>query len=365
MILAVLMACALILIYWVQNRPGATRSDWDGGAPVLVVVTAHLDADMAEASEYQSPRTWTISRRALEQVGAEAIGSRVQARLVGECRCQLMLRPPATVPPVLIGLVLVGLASTVPGLVARRRWRYRRELMARPSRPVTVTPTWLNRPLRPAVWGLRLTGGQRGDVVLAMVGTPLTWLPDGETVQLHGPDPRNGLCVLAAPGGVAVASTAPRRPSSPGLVAPWSDSLNLAAGLVAPPAERSVSIGGPGVSRISVSGQGPPMHHPPTETETVLAYGPTRLALAQNVAVGLAYLVSIVTALVTTSDLRGLATVVVVGGMGSATVARKLVAHSAAFKAPLRTWSDRRAAWAAAAAAHGAGLTPLARESTR
>ena len=363
MILAVLMVVALALILVVQGRAGGSRGDWNSGVPVLVTVGAHVGDDTAEMVEYQSTRRWMIAREALRRAGSDAIGTRYQARLVGDCRCQLMLEEPATVPPVLIALVGVGLASTVPGLLARRRWRYQRQVLARPSRPVAVTPVWLRRSLRPAALGVRIAGDAgRSDAVLELVGTPLSWFPQGAMVQLHGPDPRNGLCILAAPGGMAVASAAPRRAEGP-LVVPWSDALSVAAGLMEAPPERAVTVGGPGVSRISVSGGGDRFSPPDGVDETVLAYGPARLAKRQEVAGALAYAVALAVVTISAPDVRTAATWLVALGMGLAALARFALARSAARQPPLRTWSDRSAARAAAAAAHGVGLVPSRREA--
>ncbi len=388
-VLAVLLGICLAVIVWVDARVGRTGDDWRTGGPVLVIVTRHVDDGTAEVTEYQSTRTWTVERRGLAQVSSDELGTRIQARVVGDCRCQLMLREPRTVPPVLTGLVLLGLAGTVPGLLARRRWRYRRQLLARPSLPVEVSPVWLRRPFRPAVWGVRVAPGPgRPALYLELAGTAVSWLPPGArlaapdgtargegtvdgggdggdggvAVELHGPDPRNGLCILAAPTGLAVASAAPRAGDAGArLVVPWSDDLTVAAGLAAPAPERPVEVGGAAHTRIRV-GAGPVGGTGPAASAATLRHDPPRVAIAQSVAVVAAYAVTFVVVRVLASDLVTAATWLVAAGMAAGLVARRLVVARMATVAPLRAWSDRAAARAAAAAAAAAGLVPSRRD---
>lgn len=386
MVLAVLLGVCLAVIVWFGGRVGNAGDDWRAGGPVLVIVTRHVDAGTAEVTEYQSTRTWTVERRALAQVSSDEPGTRIQARVVGDCRCQLMLSEPRTVPPVLTALVLLGLAGTVPGLLARRRWRHRRQLLARPSLPVQVSPVWLRRPFRPAVWGVRVAPGPgRPALYLELAGTAVSWLPPGArlaapdgtvrgdgtvdggvgggvAVELHGPDPRNGLCILAAPAGLAVASAAPRAGDAGArLVVPWSDDLTVAAGLAAPAPERPVEVGGAARTRIRV-GAGPAGGTGPVASAATLRHDPPRVAIAQSVAVVAAYAVTFVVVRTLASDLVTAATWLVAAGMAAGLVARRLVVVRMATVAPLRTWSDRAAARAAAAAAAAAGLVPSRRD---
>ena len=379
LLLAVLLVVCLGLIVWVGGRVGTSGGDWDAGSPVLVIVTRHLDGDTAEVTEYQSTRSWTVSRAGLSRASSDELGTRIQARLVGDCRCQLMLREPRSVPPALTALVLVGLAGTVPGLLARHRWRYRKQLLARPARAVSVTPVWLRRPFRPAAWGVLVAPADgRPALYLELAGTALAWLPsgarlvatdgvddrgpapsDGVLVGLHGPDPRNGLCILASPAGLAVASAAPRSGSSGARSAtPWSDALTVAAGLAAPAPERPLEVGGAGHTRISVAGRPPSGASRPEEGRASLRYDPHRVAVNQAVAVVAAYAVTALVVRSTVSDLVSAATWLVVAGMAAGMVARRLVVRRMASVPPLGDWPDRRAAREAAAAASAAGLVP-------
>jgi hypothetical protein len=373
-VLAVLLTLCLAAIAWVGGRVGGTADDWRTGSPVLVIVTRQVDGAEAEVTEYQSTRTWTVARRALDQAASDELGTRIQARVVGDCRCQLMLRQPRSVPTALTTLVVIGLAGTVPGLLARRRWRYRNQLLARPSTPVTVSPVWLRRPFRPAVWGVRVAPGPgRPALYLELAGTALTWLPtgarlaaagpaDGVAVELHGPDPRNGLCILAAPAGLAVASAAPRSGTSGArLVVPWSDALSVTAGLVAPAPERPIEVGGVAHTRISVGGGPADRAGTDPAHAAALRHDPPRVAATQAVAVVAAYAVTAVVVRTVATDLVTAATWLVAAGLVAGLLARRLVVRRMAAVAPLGTWTDRAAARAAAASAAAAGLVPSRR----
>ena len=262
----VLVLVGLALVTWVEGRIGANSGDWDAGAPVLVEVTRHLEGERAEVTEYQSTRSWTVDRSDLARVESDALGTQIQGRLVGDCACQLMLRNIPTLPWWVTPLLILGLVSAVPGLLARYRWRHRRQILSRAPRPVTVSPVWMRRSFRPAVWGVRVdTADGQPPHYLELAKTPLGWAPRGSLLggpdsppvgvpaTMYGPDPRNGLCILGSPTGLAVASSAPIRPSGRAPVVPWSNALSVAAGLADPPQERAVQVGGEGHSRIRVS----------------------------------------------------------------------------------------------------------------
>lgn len=369
---AVVLVAALVLIVWAKGRVsgGPDREAWNRGAPVLVTVTAHLDDERATVAEYQTSRSWTVERRALRSVATDEPGTRIHARLVGDCRCELLLAEPRSIPPMLTVVVMAGLVASIPGVLAWARWAPRRQVLATTPRSVQVVPIWLSRPLRPAAWALRVapSAGQPA-LYIEMAGTPLTWFPegarlatdrsrpsDGVTVDLYGPHRRNGLCVLAAPGGLAVASAAPRVGDSGLRAVPrWADPLTLAAGLVEAPPERPVEVGGGTHSRIVVNApQG-------VAGERRLYYGPRLVTGLRTAAVLIAYAVTAVVLRATVDDALTMLMWMVGAGMVAGSVARRLVVYALALLPPLSGWPDRRAARAAAAAAANAGLVPWAR----
>lgn len=362
-ILLVLAVAFVVLLVWVTPRVETARDEWAAATPVLLVVTSAGTDGTAQLTEYGGNRTWTVRQRQLEQVGATQLGSRVQSRLAGDCRCELVLEEPGAIPGYLLLVPLALGAVSVPGIISRRRWRRLRRVLGGPSRPVQLEPVWFRRTFGAPMWGARVATdraggtapGPEGDPVVELAGTPVSWFPvDGSPVEMFGPDPDNGLTVFQSAGGRAVASTAPR--SGPAVergILAWSGALARATGLVPPPATGALDVGGASHQRISVGptadggAYGSLTHQPHTVDRSKFF-----VVLGVNAAWIAPYLIF--------EPTGAWLLVWLVSVLVAFLLLRRRVAARLATRAPFASWEDRRSAGEAAIAAASLGYTQRA-----
>lgn len=341
-------ACAVLLlvVFGVASMVGADRrTQWDQGSPVALVVTRDAATGAAVFRDPVGARSWTLSEGDLR--GLETRPNMV-GRVVGDCRCQLALVPPARPPMFLLALAAGSALLAIPHLRARRRWRGLGALARTGQRPVHLTPVWRHRPGGVARFGAVARAPGIPDVHLELAGTPVAWFPPDRRALMAGPDPATGLVALVTHGGqVAVASAAPQLADAGARkVARWSADL---ARLTCPPTAvgpEPAEVGGNQRVRISLGG-GP----------AVARFGPATGSPVRQASLALS-----TAGVIVTLALRPSFSVVVAAWVALIAVEAflpLLLAGRWARRPPLAEWPDRRAARSAAAAAMVAGLAPL------
>lgn len=351
-----------IFVFWATPQLDDARRRWDGGQPVLVTVT-NVDAAAGEVivEEWAGDMSWSLPT---DDVPEPVVGARIQSRVVGECRCELMVAPPGSLPWWIRAVPFVLGASALRGLVARRRWRSVGSVLKRPPTPVRVSPLWLRRSIVPPVLAVRVRQPSAVDdpgQVLELAGTAAEWMPaTGEEVLLYGPDRSTGLTVLQSASGRAVASSVLR---SGALVErqvfPWSSEL---AAWIWPPGrvEGPVMIGGRERDRIRVTSDR-------SSSDRSSSGGPgaePRLVYDPRWVFNWVYAYPFVGFLVVgfLAWANGWTAGWAVGAMLAAFAAVRLVfdrlVKRSAGRAPLASWEDRTAARRAAEAAVVLGYVP-------
>jgi hypothetical protein len=345
------------LVLVVMPRVESAAGDWAGGVPVVVEVT-EVSGGEVELTEFGGGRRWTYSDDEVRRVADPVVGTSISGRLVGDCRCQLMLRPATGLPRYLALLPLLFIALSVPGLLARRRWRRLPDTLARPARPASLEPVWLRRPVGPPVWGVRVASEGRS-LLLELQGTPAGWFPtDRGAVTIRGPHPANGLTTLEGTNGVAVASSAPlSERAGRSRVAPWSAQAAAVAGMVGPAPQAAIAVGGADHQRVRVTDTDP--GGPPVDG---LELDPTRMGRAfLGILVGF-YLVWTALVVVLKPSLA-VSLVLYVVAFVAIRGSRGLLARRLAGARPLAGWTDRAAATEAARALFVLGYAPARRRA--
>lgn len=242
----------LVGLVWARGRTAEQRSVWNSGAPVLTIVTGET-SDGVVVTEFEGLRQWTVDPRS---VPSNELGTRLQSRLVGACRCELLVEEPAEIPSSwLIGAAALALLAAAQ-VRQWARWRRVGSVLDMPPREAEARAVWLRRPIGAPQWAveIRVAGDPpEAATVLELAGTPAWWLdPSKATVIVRGPDRTGGVTVLETDHGRAVASSAPRwSVATRSRIHPWSPRLAELLRMHHR-SDQAIEIGGSSHQRVSV-----------------------------------------------------------------------------------------------------------------
>jgi len=342
------------VVYWLVPGHDEELTRWNSGDPVTVIVIA-ANAEVVEVAELDGDWVWDVDPRSIPDT---AVGSSIQGRLTGDCRCQLMTDKPRPVParvqwmPVALGLL------AVLSYWRSRRWRSLDEVVSMPPRTIRVEPVWMRHFVLSPRLGVRVVEMQDAfDVgaVIELYGTAAAWLPGPEAeVLLYGPHPVTGTIVLGSTAGRAIPSTAIK--SSQILdrgIRPWSSHL---ADLIweAPRHDGLLEIGGTDHQRLRLGSA----HKSPNHGQRLLFAPRAVVTWAWAATYPGPFLLWMHAWASDWSPVETIAWMVIVFVVLQ--VVFDLVVRKSADREPLASWEDRSAAREAAAAAVALGyVTPV------